>query len=71
MQPIFYSCTGCCRILTRRERVFWDDPQAPFGPEWVCPDCHSLVILRAKPAVISLAVVLSLLFGIGVGYLLN
>ena len=50
-----YRCSGCHRILKRRECVVLDDPWAPFGPERVCPHCESLVTLHGKPIVTGLA----------------
>jgi hypothetical protein len=64
-----YRCTGCGRLLTRRECPVVDDPMAPFGPERVCPSCGGLALPR--PAPWALAVALALAAGLGVGLALR
>jgi hypothetical protein len=66
-----YRCTGCHRLLARRERIYCDDPQAPFGPEWLCPSCESRVALYASPAIVGLAVAMTGLLGLALGVLLS
>jgi len=66
-----YRCPRCRRILTRRECVVWDDPQAPFGPELVCPHCESLVLFHAGPFVTAMAVLMAALLGFALGWLLS
>ena len=66
-----YRCSGCGGIFARHECVVDDDPMVPFGPELVCPHCHSLVTLHAPPFVMGVAVVIALAIGLAVGCLLN
>jgi hypothetical protein len=66
-----YRCTGCRRVLRRRECVRSDDPMAPFGPEIVCPECESLVTLHAGPIATGLVAMTALLLGFGAGCLLS
>jgi hypothetical protein len=63
-----YQCTGCRRVLRRRECVECDDG---LGPESVCPECESLVMLHAGPIATALAAVTALLLGLGMGCLLG
>ncbi len=37
-------CVKCHRIWSQKDCIYWDDPMAPFGPEWLCPGCENLTL---------------------------
>ena len=63
-----YRCQKCHRMWSGKDVIFSDDPMAPFGPEWLCPNCESFteLVLTKLGVIVAISIVVAV--GLTVGY---
>ena len=64
-----YRCENCHRMWSGKDCLFRDELMAPFGPEWLCPNCESaaFLVLTRLGAVVAISVTIAV--GLLVAYL--
>jgi hypothetical protein len=63
MIPAWRECTDCGRRWKVSECLLVDDPQAPLGPERLCPRCEGLTVVKVHPALLWTGIALAILAG--------
>ena len=65
------ECNDCGRRWKKSECLRWDDPQAPFGIEVLCPHCEGLTVARVHWFVRGISILLAGAAGLGAGTLFS